>query len=195
MFLNFEFSKSFQSEILIDSEQKQLLFKLCGIKPVEIWRLVYRGSRDGFNGLDFHKNCDNRSKTLTIIRTTNGCIFGGYTEKEWNQIGEKGHYKTDDNAFIFSLVNERNTPCRVDVEKGQNEKEKSIACYASAGPTFGGGHDIYVANESNVNVNSHCKFGYSFRLSGYEYGSNQAKCFLAGSEFFQTDEIEVFQKQ
>ena len=41
--------------------------------------LLYRGSRDGLNISDFHRNCDRKGPTLTVIEDKNGCIFGGFT--------------------------------------------------------------------------------------------------------------------
>ena len=45
--------------------------------------VVYRGSRDGFRAEDFHKKCDGRSHTVTIIKNDAGKIFGGYTSVKW----------------------------------------------------------------------------------------------------------------
>ncbi len=57
--------------------------------------LIYRASRDGFEANKFHTKCDNKSKTLTIIKSTNGYVFGGLY----------GDVKNDPNSFIFSLIN------------------------------------------------------------------------------------------
>ena len=35
-------------------------------------------------GEAFHKCCDDKGPTLTIIKCTNGCIFGGYTTQSWS---------------------------------------------------------------------------------------------------------------
>ena len=43
-------------------------------------KLLYRGSRDGWNPQEFHSRCDNQGTTLTIFHTNNGRVFGGYTE-------------------------------------------------------------------------------------------------------------------
>jgi hypothetical protein len=45
----------------------------------KVWKLLYRGSRDGFGASKFHEKCDNESNTLTLIETTKGFIFGGFT--------------------------------------------------------------------------------------------------------------------
>jgi hypothetical protein len=41
--------------------------------------LLWRGSRDGFSGYEFHWRCDGYSNTLIVILDTKGNIFGGFT--------------------------------------------------------------------------------------------------------------------
>lgn len=61
------------------------------------------------------------------------------------------------------------------------------------GPTFGGGHDFYIANASNTNQSSYSNLGHSYlEPTGNGYSSTQAKNYLAGSYNFQVKEIEVF---
>ncbi|XP_046852220.1 uncharacterized protein LOC124445538 [Xenia sp. Carnegie-2017] len=61
------------------------------------------------------------------------------------------------------------------------------------GPTFGGGHDIYIANNAGSYSNSNTNFRYVYKLpSGYSYGSTKAKNLLAGSYRFSPNEVEVF---
>jgi len=40
---------------------------------------------------------------VTVIRSGNGYIFGGYTEQHWESV--TGSYKKAPNSFMFSLVN------------------------------------------------------------------------------------------
>src|SRR5205823_4982556 len=41
--------------------------------------LLLRGSRDGFTSKDFHRLCDNKGPTVTIIKVKgNGKLIGGY---------------------------------------------------------------------------------------------------------------------
>ena len=42
--------------------------------------LLYRGSRDGWKASDFHAKCDNKGATITVIRSTDGFIFGGFAD-------------------------------------------------------------------------------------------------------------------
>jgi len=55
-----------------------------GKSPVKI----YRASDDGRKASDFHKHCDGKGPTLTIIKTTNGRVFGGYSVVSWEFNGD-----------------------------------------------------------------------------------------------------------
>ena len=62
------------------------------------------------------------------------------------------------------------------------------------GPTFGGGHDLCVCDQSNIRTGSYSNFGFSYNLpDGSIYGGN-AKDFLAGNyNQWTITEIEVYQ--
>jgi hypothetical protein len=53
-----------------------LLFEEFGRK---CFKLLWRGSRDGFTAKEFHLRCDGRANTLTLIADTDGNVFGGFT--------------------------------------------------------------------------------------------------------------------
>ena len=95
--------------------------------------LLYRQSRDGSTPKDFHNRCDNKGITITIIETTKGYIFGGYTELSWDR---SGSYKKDKSTFIFSFNNKEKYTAR--------NNNDSIACVSDEGPRFGCGYpEIY----------------------------------------------------
>jgi hypothetical protein len=66
------------------------------------WKLLYRGSTDGFGSSNFHAQCDNRGPTVTIIKTTNGSVFGGYAAGSWSSSGQYQSHGLKN--FIFSFV-------------------------------------------------------------------------------------------
>lgn len=69
----------------------------------------------------------------------------------------------------------------------------SIYTGANYGPTFGGGHDIYISDNSNGNTSSYSNLGHGYTsANGYIYGSTQAQSLMAGSYSFQVTEIEVY---
>ncbi len=70
-------------------------------------------------------------------------------------------------------------------------KQASYAIYmqSSFGPTFGTGHDIYIADKANGNKNSYTNFGTSYKLPS---GAKDRETILAGTHRFTPDEVEVF---
>jgi len=76
------------------------------------------------------------------------------------------------------------------------KENKMYAIYDSldCGPTFGGGHDFYIANDSNLNYNSYSNFLHSFENNTVNvvYSTDAAKNYLAGAYNFRTKEIEVY---
>ena len=69
----------------------------------------------------------------------------------------------------------------------------SNAIYRSSccGPTFGGGFDIFIANNANSNTNSYSDFGESNYYS-VPSGVQDQYTILAGTRNFTPDEVEVF---
>ena len=97
-----------ESKILVYNQLKNQLQKFVGeFKSIKNWKLLYRASVDGFQSSNFHQKCDNIANTVTIIRSTNRNVFGGFTTQAWDS---SNSYKNDDNAFIFSLINADNNP-------------------------------------------------------------------------------------
>ena len=47
-----------------------------------VLKLLFRGSENGFSSNEFHKRCDNKGATITIVKSNNH-IFGGYTDIPW----------------------------------------------------------------------------------------------------------------
>jgi hypothetical protein len=70
----------FQSQVLEGEQEYLELIKLCEFSPNDKWSLLYRGTRDGFTGRDFHSRCDGHSNTLTLLKAKGSSfIFGGFT--------------------------------------------------------------------------------------------------------------------
>jgi hypothetical protein len=180
-----------ESQILNGEKQLSELYKVCEFSPTDKWSLLYRGTRDGFGSHDFHSKCDNHANTLTILKAKGSeFIFGGFTSVDWDS---SSYYKSDPNAFIFSLTNKDNKPVKMKVDP--NQHQYAIYCSSFYGPIFGSGSDIYVANNANKTMDSHSYLGDSYRYSQYAHGTNEAQRFLAGSFIFQLDEVEVYQKE
>ena len=133
--------------------------------------LLYRGTRDGLSGSAFHSNCDNKGCTLTIIETTDGKVFGGYSNTPWSSSG--GH-TVDNKAFLFALSGSGiSSPCKM---KFRCMSDQHAICHNLLyGPVFGIGDMI--VNGSNVSLRQ----GFTYHPWPLPLGSYPIK------------EMEVFQ--
>jgi hypothetical protein len=154
------------------------------------FRLLWRGGRDGFGSGEFHRRCDRRANTLTMISDTAGNIFGGFTAVEWdsgNRESGDAIFRADRSgkSFLFTIANAHGFRPRKFGLKA-DETKWAIGCDASSGPNF---CDIGVSGDCNANARS---FAGSFgRCYANETGVS-GKTFFAGSSHFIVKEIEVF---
>ena len=78
--------------------------------------------------------------------------MGGYTTVAWRSVN---NYFVDKNAFLFSAE----TMTQLPILPSGNY---AIYDHTSYGPTFGNGHDLYVASNSNSNSNSYSNLGAAY---------------------------------
>jgi hypothetical protein len=187
-----------ESEIEIDPRSGRYVNRVIGFESLIVhnylkiltefekntWKLLYRGSRDGFKASNFHGECDNQSNTLTLIETTKGFIFGGFTPIPWDS---SSGYKADNSqkSFLFTLKN----PNKIFPRKFQlSNASSAIWSSSSYGPIFGGGHDICLYDNFNTGTNHYSNLG-----SGYVNDTGiDGKQVLTGEYNFTVKEIEVF---
>jgi hypothetical protein len=149
--------------------------------------LLWRGSRDGFSGRDFHSRCDGHANTLTVILDTKENVFGGFTPVKWESPQLFQYAKADHSlrSFLFTLKNPHNIPARrfaLNAEK----KDGAIVCHSERGPHF---NDIGVSDNCNRNTKSWTRLGWPYTN---DTGLN-ANTVFTGSGHFQVKEIEVFE--
>ena len=82
---------------ILNYEEKELLIKWLPNKPRKL-TLLMNSNIDGDTTKNFLNKCKDKCPTLSIIKTTNGYKFGGYTTQLWKE----GQIK-DNEAFVFSL--------------------------------------------------------------------------------------------
>ena len=164
--------KSFSSNIMTLKQDLNLVGILSrqlskpGFKKT---KLLYRASENGYSSSSFHSLCDNQGKTITIIKSGFGNIFGGYTNIPWKSYGG---YKSDQGkSFIFLLhSNDQSQQC----PKIWNYRKKgSIFCgEVCHREDLNFGNDISIKNDCNkpkprLLKNSFCE-GYNYLNDGKE---------------------------
>ncbi|RIB27674.1 hypothetical protein C2G38_1722544 [Gigaspora rosea] len=136
------------------------------------FKLLFRGSRDGVSGKDFHKLCDNIPGTVVIVKiNSTDEILGGYNPLVW-KFGGGHRYVTTADSFIFSLKNgEMNQSI---LSRVSGPSQAVFYSFESRGPWF-----------SNDLAMDHSK-GWHCNQQAYD------KCIRSAGGMFSIDEFEVF---
>ena len=138
---------------------------------------IFIMNKNGSSSKDFHKYCDNNGPTLTLIKTINNKIFGGFTPLNWDISGVD---KIDENnqTFIFSLSSMK----KYDMI---NKDKSAICCNREYGPSFGASDFCILSNmkkgETYANEVTNFLSNNNLELTGGE-GNN---------EYFDVDNFEV----
>ncbi len=66
-----------------------------------VTKIIYRGSIDGMKRDDFHKNCDNKGPTITLMKIKNGPCIGALSLTNYSS---KTEWKNDHEAKLFNLT-------------------------------------------------------------------------------------------
>jgi hypothetical protein len=176
-------SKSCKS--ILSREYRAMLNEWLGIDAQ--YKLLYKCNDGSFSSTKFHHLCDNKGSTVTVIKTDNGSIFGGYSPIPWQSIGG---FADHDSSFLFSFVNPHGT--KPTMIKKIAKASNSIYDHKMNGPTFGGVLANSVAVENDILVEDLSKgrtsLGRSYSLP---YGRDDH--FFCGSSTFAIDEVEIFQ--
>jgi hypothetical protein len=105
------------------------------IKNSYEFKLLFRGSRDGFTHKKFHEICDNQSRTVSIFKVKDSReILGGFNPIEWKS--DDG-YSTTKDSFIFSFKN--NDSIESCILSRVMDEEHAVYNGPSLGPSFGVG--------------------------------------------------------
>ncbi|EXX64417.1 uncharacterized protein OCT59_018310 [Rhizophagus irregularis] len=139
------------------------------------FKLLLRGSRDGFSPSKFHSLCENKPKTVTFIKVKKPIdfqfnflqnpskifvsgdeILGGYNPIIWETTKNWGEAK---DSFIFSLKNKNNL---IKDEKISRVKQIDSALNygKNYGPSFGKDLIIYGSSDTKDYDDNVCKLVY-----------------------------------
>ena len=152
-------TKNFDSIILNEiekgNEYLEKLYEWTGYNKME---LLYRGTRDGSGSNMFHNKCDNQGPTICLFKNEKGNIFGGYSSISWTS---NSSYQNANGSFLFTLTNIHNTaPTKFQIYQNSGN---AVYHNSSYGPTFGGGHDIYISSDCLNNKSSYSCIGYTYQ--------------------------------
>ena len=171
--------KGFENTIIKNnSEAVKILKWICPNNERRV-KLLYKATPEENTRDDFHRKCDNKGATVTIIETTKGRRFGGYTSLSWDSSSQ---WKNDKEAFLFSLDNDK----KYDVIQDAVYKVYSNTGY---GQWFGNGGNIGLAYEKNYFIGNDTHQ----ENFGYKCYSTTVENELSGGKTFNISKMEVYQ--
>ena len=180
-------TKHFDSLILKESNKESKLYEILKewikFKNLE---LIYRGTRDGMTHDIYHRKCDNKGKTIILMKNEKDNIFGGYASDSW--IVEHCKYTNSQNSFLFSLTNMHNSePIKFPIKKA----DEALYYRNDYGPLFGiSGNDLGLRKDF-LNDGGFC---HNFNGT-YSDSLGKGKTVFIGdtkSNDFKLKEIEVY---
>ena len=125
------------------------------------FELIFRASTDGFSSDEFHSRCDKKGPTLVVCRSNYDKVFGGYSPCEWDGTVTYDYTYVHDltkTSFLFSLTSGEKYPIK--------DTNNAISNSAHHGPKYGGGHDIEIVSNCNVNYTTYNGIGNTYNFSG-----------------------------
>lgn len=139
-------------------------------------------SRDGGSCIDFHKHCDGKKNTLTIVTDSHGHIFGGFTDIPWDSPEKvEWNYSHTMKSFLFQLYPEV-------IKFAQfRHPDRTTCSYNLFGPTFGDGHDLHISCATSLHNVS------SYSCMGVSYSSRAPEESLGKSKKFFVEDFEVYE--
>ncbi|KAJ6244687.1 hypothetical protein M0813_21030 [Anaeramoeba flamelloides] len=153
----------------------------------------FNSRTDGWEYQTFHQKCDNKGKSIVLVKLKNNSLFGGFAAIDWDS---KSEYKqsTGNKSFLFSLISlDPNFKEPLKFPIYQNQKEE-ICCRGDCGPYFGSEDLSLGYDDENMSETNCSELGKTYKPPfGYEDESKEALNFLAGSfENWDIFQIEIF---
>ncbi|RIB07198.1 hypothetical protein C2G38_2252777 [Gigaspora rosea] len=143
------------------------------------FKLLVRGTRDGFSPQSFHNRCDFQGATVLVMKIHgSGHLIGGYNPLNWDSTNKWGNTK---DSFLFSLGDGEDIKSAI-LSRVQ-EPSRAVLCSQAIGACFGSGDLVMGGTHSNFNV----ELGCSCKRQSYE-----RPLMNTNHDRFSIDEYEVF---
>jgi len=143
------------------------------------YKLLYKATIHGFSAKQFHFNVDGSTNILVIAITEKNDKIGGFTPVSFSC--RSGAYTPDNSkqSFLFSLSK---------ILKFKIiDPSKAVFGYSEYGPTFGGGHDLIIPDNSDIN---RCSSNL-----GFSYDNPQKHKLFEGDQIMKEIEVYTLRKQ
>lgn len=122
--------------------------------PNKTFTLLYRASRDGYSASAFHTYAGGYAGIWVVVKANNGYIATAYSSLAFTTDGSGGWRTATANTCWLNNLDNGTT---VSSSQYYNTTNLQYSIYDGSGygPTFGGGHDMYISDNCNSNTYSY----------------------------------------
>jgi len=168
----------------LSKEFKQDLEEMIGKGP-KSFELLYSIVRDGCDPDIFHRKCDDKGPTVTVLYNPKGSVYGFYTSLDWKSTGG---WQKDREHFLFQLQfsgNRRFTKCLTKGATTEIYFGLNYGPYSEAIKSFNGKNNEAVKGVFSLNGNMD-----NFKSSHYDTKGIEGLTAANGS--LEVNELEVY---
>jgi hypothetical protein len=145
-------------------------------------KLIFRASEHGFRASEFHRICDGKEPTITLVKAENGRMEAAYSDSSWEY--NEFEWVMNPRGFVASIAENPAALLGYSLQKyALNRGAHVVNSFLNWGPYFG--YDFYISNRCHENE-------YSFSILGYGYGQERVDLLVCEGNF-RVLEYEVFQ--
>lgn len=168
------------------SSLQKILNRVFGDEK-QSWKLLFRASTHGFSASAFHKMCDGFPNTMTIVQSTNGYVCAAFTDIPWSGCdSSRGNYVSSDKSFLVALTDGNHLPSQRPARFDVKRRNFAVIHHSKHGPVFGGGADLSIADNCNLNTSSYSNLPHSYE------GEGASNHIMMGDYHFTVADYEVF---
>lgn len=170
-------SRNLIGDIIKNTDQYNLICDWIDKNKNFNFQLLYKGTLDGDTREIFHKKCDNQGPNISIIQSTDGQIFGGYTSKSW--IINNNNFTPDPESFLFNINNKR----KYCVSNNRGLFKDLLYICDFGGDSSDNFHELWIEN-NYFSKGGHVDNGKGYNFTNYELSG--------GKNNFKIKELEVY---
>jgi hypothetical protein len=167
-----------RSKIIVDPEERMMLYRCFPFKTQPQPHLLFSTVREGRSIAKMHEVVDGIGITVLIVQVGE-VKFGGFAASKWNS--DATPFGDDGCSFLFSVTKDAVIPFKATTEG-------TFQLFATPDSFAFGKEDLVIAGEFNE-CSSIIEGCYGV---GFAEDAPERKTFLAGTEKFVADQVEVW---
>ena len=148
--------------------------------------LLFRASEHGYRSSSFHKHCDGKGPTITLVKADNGRIAAFYSGVAWPKVVRGSTiFPLNPRGFIASI---KDVKGKYTFKKYSATSAAYVVSFFDQGPCFG--RALWLNDQCQLNEDSR---SYLFSEYWYDLKGVDGSLILFGAKKIKVLEYEVYQ--